>query len=288
MAQARKSFAGEREPTKTSDRQGGLFMNAIMGNRKKALIVGVCFTALGVLAAGDGIAKLPEPDNIVYGLARDDTVSVSIRVQGVPIASFTMGQIPDAGDFYVLRVPMDALDPATPGTARPGDLGTLLVNGEPAAHITLEERGAIYRYDLQADGYDDDGLPFWFKQMIIDAAGPDDGIYEFADVHPEDDFEGDGETNWQEYLQGTDPTDPISARLGDIDGDKYITLLDAIVVLKMLSKIDPEVEVTTYGEVTGDGKIGIEAVLYIMQKISGNASIRADTREAGPQKYTSN
>jgi hypothetical protein len=254
--------------TKTSDRQGGVFMNAIRRNTKKALIVGIWITALGMLAAGEGAAKLPEPDNIVYGLTRDDTVSVSLRVQGIPIASYTMGQNPDAGDFYVLRIPMDALDPAAPGTARPGDLGTLLVNGEPAAHITLGERGTIYRYDLPPDGYDDDGLPFLFKQMIIEA-DPNDAIYEYADVRPEDDFDGDGETNWEEYLNGTDPTDPMSARRGDIDGDKDVTLLDVIVVLKMLSGIDPEVEVTTYGDVTGDERIGIEEALFVLHKVSG-------------------
>ena len=105
--------------------------------------------------------------------------------------------------------------------------------------------------------------------MIIDAAGPDDGIYEFADVRPGDDFDGDGETNWEEYLHGTDPTDPMSARRGDIDGDKYVTLLDVIVVLKMLSGIDPEVEVTTYADVNGDGLIGMAEAIYILQKVSG-------------------
>ena len=52
---------------------------------------------------------------------------------------------------------------------------------------------------------DEDNLPDWWEQKIIDAdAG--DGIETAADVLPDDDFDGDGISNIDEYEAGTDPT----------------------------------------------------------------------------------
>jgi len=243
-------------------------MSAIIGKRKMALVIGVAVTALGILLTGEGLAKLPEPDNIVYGLARDDAVTVSLQVQGVPIASYTMGENPNAGDFYILRVPMDALEPALPGTARPGTRATLFVNDEPAHSVTLGERGTIQRLDLQFDDIDGDGLPDEWEQQIIDA-DPNDEFASLDDVKPGGDFDGDGETNDEEWQYGSSPINAMSARRGDIDGDKNVSLGDAIVVLKILSGVDPGVEVSVSGDVNGDGKIGAEELLYISQKLSG-------------------
>ncbi|MBN2163801.1 MAG: BNR-4 repeat-containing protein [Pontiellaceae bacterium] len=64
---------------------------------------------------------------------------------------------------------------------------------------------------------DDDGLPDSWEQLIIDAdAG--DAIEDILDVNPEDDFDGDGISNGQEYLLGLDPVEPLDSGT-DSDGD---------------------------------------------------------------------
>lgn len=57
---------------------------------------------------------------------------------------------------------------------------------------------------------DNDGLPDEWEQQIIDA-DTNDAIDTIADVLPEDDFDGDGFTNTQEFTGDTDPCDPYSS-----------------------------------------------------------------------------
>jgi hypothetical protein len=57
---------------------------------------------------------------------------------------------------------------------------------------------------------DNDNLPDTWERQIADFDGSDDIVFP-ADVSPDADFDGDGKTNWQEYLAGTDPTDAASA-----------------------------------------------------------------------------
>ena len=56
---------------------------------------------------------------------------------------------------------------------------------------------------------DTDQMPDSWEQQIVDA-DPNDGIVSIADVLAGDDFDGDGLTNLEEYLKGTDPTDSDS------------------------------------------------------------------------------
>jgi transglutaminase-like putative cysteine protease len=53
---------------------------------------------------------------------------------------------------------------------------------------------------------DEDTIPDWWEQNIIDYDQADN-ITDFADVLPEDDFDGDNFSNMKEYQKGTDPTD---------------------------------------------------------------------------------
>jgi len=41
-------------------------------------------------------------------------------------------------------------------------------------------------------------------------SGPTDAILSIADVHPVDDFDGEGYRNIREFLSESDPTDPWS------------------------------------------------------------------------------
>jgi len=72
---------------------------------------------------------------------------------------------------------------------------------------------------------DDDGLLDTFEQAIIDADGGD-GITTTAHVLPEDDFDGDGLTNLEEYLLGSDPTSADSNGDGIEDKKAVLAGLD--------------------------------------------------------------
>ena len=58
---------------------------------------------------------------------------------------------------------------------------------------------------------------------------------------------------------------------GDVNGDTYVDLTDAILVLKLLVgfEIDPQIDIYGEADVNGDFKIGIEELIYILQYVSG-------------------
>ncbi len=81
-----------------------------------------------LLASGSASARLPEPNHVFYGTALRNGVAltageVAVRLEESPadLAQFVLGSDPKIGDRYVLRIPIDAVDPRDPGTARPGD-----------------------------------------------------------------------------------------------------------------------------------------------------------------------
>ena len=55
-----------------------------------------------------GHAKLPEPDNIIYGFAGTGVTTVTLKIGATDIATYTMGSNPDLIDNYILYVPLDA------------------------------------------------------------------------------------------------------------------------------------------------------------------------------------
>ncbi|MCX7003897.1 MAG: DUF2271 domain-containing protein, partial [bacterium] len=63
--------------------------------------------------------------------------------------------------------------------------------------------------DTSPDDTDLDGLLDSFEFAIINA-NPGDGYATLADVHPEDDFDGDRMSNYAEMIAGTDPANPFS------------------------------------------------------------------------------
>ena len=56
---------------------------------------------------------------------------------------------------------------------------------------------------------------------------------------------------------------------GDINDDGNIDLTDAILALHIVSGIDSSQNIYRAADVNGDGKTGIQEVIYIFQKISG-------------------
>ncbi|MBW2107239.1 MAG: hypothetical protein JRI36_01035 [Deltaproteobacteria bacterium] len=167
-------------------------------------------------------SAVPEPDNIVYGVAADSAVTIRLEVDGTQICSYHMGDDPDAGVFYILRVPMDSAGDPLSGSARPGDTADIYINEDtsPTQSLILGERGSIFRLDLGTTDDDGDGIPDQWEQRLADANGSDD-IYDASDVDPKADFDNDGFSNAREFLAGSDAadTEKIPCCIADLNTD---------------------------------------------------------------------
>jgi len=110
-------------------------------------------------------------------------------------------------------------------------------------------RNTIIQTDSDADGMPDTWEMKYFGTLDGNGTG---------------DFDGDGISDLDEYLNGTDPT----SMPGDINQDKQADLSDAILVLQIMSGITPSGTTNKGADVNGDGKIGLEEVIYILQMVA--------------------
>jgi len=79
----------------------------------------------------------------------------------------------------------------------------------------------------------------------------------------------DGVANSPQTIEITqDGTSGSSTTPGDLDCDTFVTLSDAILGLRIMSSIDPQTPFCL-GDVNGDNRIGLEEVVYILQKVAG-------------------
>jgi len=139
----------------------------------------------------------------------------------------------------------------------------------------------------QAIDTDGDGMPdFWeidngLNPNVNDALNDNDGDgltniqeYQYHTDPKNKDTDGDGYLDGDEVAQKTDPTDSkshlnlSSTTSGDLDCDDNVTLSDTIIALRIVSGIDPP-SVFCKNDVNGDNKIGLEEVVYILQKVAG-------------------
>ncbi len=162
-------------------------------------------------------AKISEPDNIIYGLTDSGigtTVDLRLDENGSPIVSYQIGDDANAGAYYILRVPMDVLEPPSTDTAQPDDTGYIFVNGEFIQEIEIGERGVITRLDLTTIDTDQDGLPDSLENDtctdVNDADTDDDGLSD-----GEEDVNQDGVVNVDQYGAKIE-TDPCN---NDTDND---------------------------------------------------------------------
>lgn len=180
-----------------------------------------------LLAAG-----IPEPSVVLYGEVRDNITGARITsgtltwtwqpaVGGDPVmVTTTLTNLNDQFSF-VVQVPCESeisgqsVSPHTlklvnPNAAYRRDIvtwnGQPLVLKDPAQHsftLSPASRGRLERLDLGLGAFpldsDGDGLPDWWEALYPSAG------------NPSDDADGDGLTNGEEYLAGTNPTDPASS-----------------------------------------------------------------------------
>lgn len=137
--------------------------------------IGICMLILGcvLLTAGTGLAKLAEPDNIIYGPVTLNGVpvttgEVTLTINGsvAPLARYTLGSNTATANVYILRVPLDSYAPKDPEAAQQGEMAGIYLNGQLVATAAIGKRGTVikiplescfpltdYYPDIDADGY---------------------------------------------------------------------------------------------------------------------------------------
>lgn len=175
----------------------------------------------GLLSGGTALAYPPAPPHTIYGMLRDEFGGAITFTEARVIFETDNGSVIEtrvipnlaAGVNYEILVPMDAgiapdlyrpeaLQPLVPfrlkviiggQTYLPIEMaGSMVDLGEPAKSTRLD-----LTLGLDSDG---DGLPDAWKDTVIAMMG---GGLTHADIQPEDDIDGDGFNNRDEYLAGT-------------------------------------------------------------------------------------
>lgn len=86
------------------------------------------------------------------------------------------------------------------------------------------------------------------------------------------DFDEDGISDLNEWLNRTDPVKTVK---GDVNNDETVDLTDMMLALRILTGIPPETIVSRGSDVNGDGKIGLEDLIYILKMTAGDV-VEAD------------
>lgn len=193
------------------------------------------FTRLGIISLL--IARVsafpPAPFYTLFGMVRDEN-GQSLRVEGAEVIFYKGSSevlrtsILKSGRHeqnYQIRLAMDMLRPGTKGytdRAIPSGSGfTLGVTLSNVVYYPIEmstprlvgKPGQRVRLDLNLGiDSDGDGIPDAWEQSQLYAGGipPADGDWNLSLIDRNGDFDGDGTSNWNEYVAGTYATDSTS------------------------------------------------------------------------------
>ncbi|MFH1498777.1 MAG: hypothetical protein ABII82_13230 [Verrucomicrobiota bacterium] len=173
----------------------------------------------------------PAPFHTLYGMVRDEN-GQALRADGGEIIFYRDGteflRTPVAetarlDQNYQIRLRMDMLRTGTQsytGLANsPGAVFSLGVVLNDIVYYPIEmsqpraigQPGERIRLDLTLGlDSDGDGIPDAWEQSQLYAGGvlPDENGWDLARINRNGDFDGDGVSNWQEYIAGTFATDP--------------------------------------------------------------------------------
>jgi hypothetical protein len=188
-----------------------------------------------LLALTPILAFPPAPDHLIYGQVRDEfghplvlksaevyletSAGIRIKTQIVPWL--------EPGVNYKLSVPMDSgltSDPYKPTALRSAVPFKMWVSADGTTFLPIEMKlrtaslgrpGEKTRIDLTlGEDENGNGLPDAWERALIAASGG-----KLTEVHPDDDFDGNGMSNLDEYLAGTyafDSSDGLSLRAVEV------------------------------------------------------------------------
>ena len=208
-----------------SERRPGFRVSAFgllsgFGFRRAGFVLGCLLLAIGFGAPLPVHAVLPEPSNVLFGTItisnlpagpeRTDLVIEARRMSNGPaIASYRVGDAVEHGDVYFLEIPVETatVNRSTNATA-PGSTIYIALRDETGDLALLSyqviERGRFQRTDFNVSPIlDNNGLPDPWELANFGVAGQ----------NPNGDPDGDGRSNLQEYLAGTDPNAADSFQL---------------------------------------------------------------------------
>ncbi len=221
-------------------------MNAVFLLRPRRFLATL---AGGLLVAVAVWAFPPAPHHLVYGLVRDEQgnplrspgAHVWLEAEGAVLVSAPVEADPEPGVNYRLTIPLDSgvtADLYTPTALRPTVPFRMRVRVGNTTYLPIEMTGAANLFTRPGESSrvdltlgvdsDGDGLPDAWEWALIAALG---GGKTLADIRPEDDADGDGLSNLQEYLAGTyafDPVDGFALNIVSTSGGRSLLEFTAI------------------------------------------------------------
>ncbi|MCG6118529.1 MAG: beta-propeller fold lactonase family protein [Aquimonas sp.] len=112
--------------------------------------------ALLAFAAAPVRAEIEAPDHVLYGsatlfgqpAATGSVIEVRSAIDQSVLARYTLGRDPRLGGAYRVAIPMSAVNPRIPGSARPGDPVRIFLGPRLAGETSVGAEGVARRLDI--------------------------------------------------------------------------------------------------------------------------------------------